>query len=136
MKTRIGIAAATLALVAGPGVAQEVSKIRVGSQATETSTSTANTYYSSSTTSTREFWGPDPAADRPVELKELARALRGNVDLIYEYVHDNVRTEFMYGLKKGGLGAMIDQSGTPFDQAHLMVELLREAGYSARYKVG
>src|SRR5688572_14472910 len=105
--------------------AQEVSKIRVGSVATETPTNTG--FYPASTTSTREFWGPDPMANRPVELKELARALRGNVDLIYEYVHDNIRTEFMYGLKKGGLGAMIDRSGTPFDQAHLMFELLRES---------
>jgi len=123
-------------LVAGHVSAQEVSKIRIGTLTSNTSTTTANSYYPATTTSTREFWGPDPNANRPVELKELARALRNDADLIYEYVHDNIRTEFMYGLKKGALGAVIDQSGTSFDQAHLMVELLREAGYSARYKAG
>ncbi len=116
--------------------AAEVAQIKVGAQAAETSTTTANSYYGTGLTSTREIWGPDPTANRPAELKELARALRYNVDLIYEYVHDNVRTVFMYGLQKGALGAVIDQSGTPFDQAHLMVELLRESGYSARFKVG
>lgn len=116
--------------------AQDLSQYKVGALSSNTSTTTANSYYTTSLTSTREFWGPDPAAGRPVEIKELARALRNDVDLIHEYVHDNVRTTFMYGLQKGALGALIDQSGTPFDQAELMVELLREAGYSARYKVG
>ncbi|HEY7641619.1 MAG TPA: RHS repeat-associated core domain-containing protein [Steroidobacteraceae bacterium] len=118
--------------------AQDLSQIRVASQAANTSTATANSYFSGfadTTTSTRDRWGPDPS-NRPVELKDLARALRNNVDLIYEYVHDNIRTVFMYGLQKGALGAMIDQSGTPFDQAELMVELLRQAGYTASYKEG
>ncbi|HZF14668.1 MAG TPA: transglutaminase domain-containing protein [Steroidobacteraceae bacterium] len=118
--------------------AADVSQIKVGSLTATAAPSTtqANAYYSASTVSTREIWGPDPAANRPAEFKELARALHNNVDLIYEYVHDNIRTTFMYGLQKGALGALIDQSGTPFDQAELMVELLRESGYSARYKVG
>lgn len=128
-----------LALASAPWCAEaagDLSQIKIGALGSNTSTATANDYYPQTTTSTREFWGPDPAANRPAELKELARALRHDVDLIYEYVHDNIRTVFMYGLQKGALGAMIDQSGTAFDQAHLMVELLRESGYSARYKVG
>ena len=132
--------------------AQDVSQIKLGVQAADTSTATANTYFTTVanfpdlpaypdpvqilTTSTREFWGSPTEINRPAEIKELARALRNDVDLIYEYVHDNVRTTFMYGLQKGALGALIDQSGTSFDQAHLMVELLREAGYSARFKEG
>jgi len=128
--------ALVVALSAGFARAAEIGQMKVGSEAANTSTTTANNYYPTSLTSTREIWGPDPTANRPAELKELARALRYNVDLIYEYVHDNVRTVFIYGLQKGALGAVIDQSGTPFDQAHLMVELLRESGYSARFKVG
>ena len=122
--------------------AQDVSQIKLGVQGAETSTSSAHSYFTNpvtfpdQTTSTREFWGSATEINRPAELKELARALRNDVDLIYEYVHDNVRTTFMYGLQKGALGALLDQSGTPFDQAHLMVELLREAGYSARFKSG
>jgi RHS repeat-associated protein len=74
---------------------------------------------------------------RPNEIVELARALRNNPDLIYDFVRNNVDTVWMYGLQKGAVGAIVDKSGTPFDQAHLMVELLRQAGYStAAYKVG
>lgn len=138
MKNIIASAAAlTVTLFScGAASASDVSQVKVGRQTANTSTATANGYYPSSSTSTRLIWGPDPAANRPAEIKELARALRGNVDLIYEYVHDNIRTVFIYGLQKGALGTLIDQSGTPFDQAQLMVELLRESGYSARYKAG
>src|SRR6202044_3552063 len=67
---------------------------------------------------------------------ETARALKNNVDLIYAYVRNNVQVSWMYGLQKGGLGAMIDRFGTPFDQADLMVKLLRQAGYTANYQIG
>ncbi|MBI3675384.1 MAG: RHS repeat protein, partial [Proteobacteria bacterium] len=64
------------------------------------------------------------------------RALKNNPDLIYEYVRNSIETVFIYGLQKGALGAEIDKSGTPFDQAMLMVELLRQAGYVANYQAG
>jgi hypothetical protein len=101
------------------------------------SPSQANTFYGSSTTSTdglSKITGE--ATPTPPEIIELARALKNNVDLIYAYVHDNIDTDFMYGLQKGPLGALIDKSGTPFDQAALMVALLRQAGYTASYQVG
>jgi len=116
--------------------AAQATDLRIGSLPADVSTATADAYFPSDTLSTREIWGPDPTLNRPAEIKDLARALRNNVDLIHEYVHDNVQTVFMYGLQKGALGALIDRSGTSFDQAQLMVELLRESGYSARYKVG
>lgn len=63
--------------------------------------------------------------------------MRNDPDLIYDFVRNNVNTVWMYGLQKGAVGAIVDKSGTPFDQAHLMVELLRQAGFSsAAYKVG
>src|SRR5205085_1929029 len=64
------------------------------------------------------------------EIVELSRALKNNVDLIYAYVHDNIDTEWEYGEAKGPLGTLIEKSGTPFDQAALMVALLRQAGYT------
>ena len=73
---------------------------------------------------------------RPPEIVELARALKNNPDLIYEYVHNNISNVWMYGLQKGALGAAIDKTGTDFDQAMLMVELLRQAGYTAGYEAG
>jgi len=77
-----------------------------------------------------------PGTRCPPEIIEMARALKNNVDLIYDYVHNNIETVWMFGVQKGALGALIDKSGTPFDQAMLMVELLRTAGYTAGYKIG
>ena len=105
----------------------------------------ANSWYGSATTHTTGY-GVSPThqgalntsapTSRAPELKELARTLKNAPDLIYEFVRNHIAVEFRYGLSKGALGAMIDRSGTAFDQAHLMVELLRESGYSARYRAG
>ncbi len=83
------------------------------------------------------------SAPRAVAIRELARTLSRAGALsadqftlnVYEYIYKNVDTEFRYGLSKGAFGALLDQSGTPFDQDHLMVELLREgaADYPANY---
>ncbi len=101
------------------------------------SISDANSYYGSNTNATdglQKITGrPTPT---PPEIIELARALKNNVDLIYAYVHDNIDTEWTYGEGKGPLGTLIEKSGTPFDQAALMVTLLRQAGYTASYQPG
>ncbi|MFO1015796.1 MAG: transglutaminase domain-containing protein [Caulobacteraceae bacterium] len=55
---------------------------------------------------------------------------------VFDWVRNNIAVEFRYGLGKGARGALIDQSGTPFDQAELMVKLLREAGITASFQVG
>ncbi|MFT4251929.1 MAG: transglutaminase domain-containing protein, partial [Caulobacter sp.] len=79
-----------------------------------------------------------PSGGRPIspEVKALAASLNHDPDLIYEYVRNTVDTEFIFGAHKGALGVLIDHSGSAFDQAMLMVELLRESGYAARYKFG
>ncbi len=85
-----------------------------------------------------------PAGGRPraPEIRELARGLRYDPNLFYEYIRNAVDTEFQYGLQKGALGVIVDGSGTAFDQANLLVELLREAdavngtSSAAKYKVG
>jgi hypothetical protein len=76
------------------------------------------------------------AADPPKELVELARALRNDPDLIYEYVYNNIDTLPMYGSLKGPLGAMLDGRGTSFDQAELMFELLKLAKLEPSYEFG
>lgn len=88
--------------------------------------------YATTTTSTNGLG----TTGNPPEIVELARALNSNVDQIYDFVRNYVDTSFMFGVQKGALGAIVDKSGTPFDQAHLMVSLLRQAGYSASYKYG
>lgn len=79
---------------------------------------------------------PNGVRVRAPELKSLARALRNDPDLIYEYVRNRIDTEFLFGMHKGALGTFIDGSGTAFDQAQLLTELLREAGYSTHYSYG
>ena len=66
----------------------------------------------------------------PASIAELARALRNDVDLIFEWVFNNVENHITYGLQKGGVGAIIDGFGNSFDQSDLMIQLLRQAGCS------
>ncbi|MDN6860456.1 RHS repeat-associated core domain-containing protein [Pseudomonas sp. CAN2814] len=80
--------------------------------------------------------GGDANPVGPASVPELARALRYNVDLIYQYIRNNVEYYPIWGVQKGSLGTIIDNQGTAFDQAALMVELLRESGYTASYVRG
>ncbi len=70
------------------------------------------------------------------DITALATALHNNPAAIYNWVHDNVEVDWTFGLSKGARGAAIDKSGTPFDQAQLLAELLRAAGYSPTYQFG
>lgn len=69
-------------------------------------------------------------------IAELARALNNDPNLIYQFVHDNISYYPIYGVHKGAYGALLDGSGTDFDQAMLMVALLRQAGFTANYVLG
>lgn len=72
----------------------------------------------------------------PASIAELARALKNDVDLIYYHVYNQIEYYPTFGLQKGGLGALIDGIGNPFDQCQLLVDLLTEAGYTAVYQFG
>jgi len=111
--------------------AMAVPSVKIGTAAL-ISPASADTSYGSSTTSTNTTG----ASTRPNEIIELARALNNSPDAIYDFVRNNIDTSFMYGLHKGAMGVLADRSGTPFDQAHLMVELLRQGGHSPVYKAG
>ncbi|MDX2107098.1 MAG: RHS repeat-associated core domain-containing protein [Candidatus Melainabacteria bacterium] len=69
-------------------------------------------------------------------IVEQARALRNDPQLIYQFVHDNIEWEPGWGLQKGALGALLDGMGNSFEQSALMIELLREAGFTASYVMG
>jgi hypothetical protein len=71
----------------------------------------------------------------PFSYTELARALKNDPDLIYEYVRNNIEYYPVWGTLKGA-AAVLDNVGTAFDQAALMVTLLREAGFTATYIKG
>jgi RHS repeat-associated protein len=112
--------------------------IKIGTAALISPTA-ADGYYGTSTQSTdglAAIINNSTETPVPPEITELNRALKMNVDLIYQYVHNNIQTVWMYGLQKGALGAEIDKSGTPFDQAELMIALLRQAGYTTSYIAG
>jgi RHS repeat-associated protein len=90
---------------------------------------------------------PGVVADsvRAPEIKALARALGAGraavtnieyISRVFNYVRVNIEPEFRFGLGKGARGAVVNQSGTPFDQAQLMIELLRENSISASYRLG
>ncbi|MBK7471420.1 MAG: hypothetical protein IPI73_13120 [Betaproteobacteria bacterium] len=72
----------------------------------------------------------------PPSIAELARALRNDVDLVYEYVRNNIEYYPVWGVQKGALGTILDNQGTAFDQAALMVALLRQAGHTANFVKG
>lgn len=72
----------------------------------------------------------------PASVVELARGLKNNVDLIYEYCATQLDFLPIQGLQKGALGVIIDQRGGSMDIADTMVQLLRQAGYSANYMYG
>jgi len=81
----------------------------------------------------------DPAGSSPPatpEIMELARALRHDPKLIYEYVHDHVDYVPYYGSLKGATLTYLDGSGNDADQASLMVALLRASGFPARFVFG
>ncbi|WP_375784009.1 RHS repeat-associated core domain-containing protein [Bradyrhizobium sp. Pha-3] len=82
--------------------------------------------------------GPSRAqtSPAPAEIVELARALKNDPDLIYEYVYNNIQTLPQYGSLKGPLGTLLDGKGTAFDQAELMVALLQQAGIAASFQIG
>ncbi|MFQ5535571.1 MAG: hypothetical protein ACE5EM_12210, partial [Sphingomonadales bacterium] len=114
----------------------ELPAVKIGTASLQTP-SAADSFYGAATLRT-----DDLGRGRPAEIKELARALRHDADLIYQFVRNRVEITAIYGLQKGALGALTDKHGTAFDQAHLMVELLREADavggttYNPTYKAG
>ena len=77
-----------------------------------------------------------PGVTAPASIPELARALKYDVNLIYEYVYTNIDYSPTYGLKKGALGTLLDGHGNDFDQSALLVSLLRASGYTANYTYG
>lgn len=76
-------------------------------------------------------------SSQPQEIVDLARALKGDPDLVYQHVYSTIDTIPRTGSLKGTLGTLIDRSGTAADQAELMVALLQQGGEcSARLQTG
>ncbi|MEP7247341.1 MAG: hypothetical protein ABI885_27165, partial [Gammaproteobacteria bacterium] len=133
--------AALVATFSGQAVAEPQS-VRVGT-AEFMSPSAADGWFFTQDTTQNHTNGLG-STQRPLEIQELARALgKGRytqtayAQVVFQYIYNNIETEFRFGMSKGGVGALLDQSGTPFDQAQLMVDLLREGGITtATYQTG
>ena len=146
--SRIGVAAracAAAVLLGGVVVTAALTSRDVSAQATP------NGYWLSSTlpafrlkqqTSTVDpssVNGAQPSPTPPVggpRITALARGLEYNPDRIYQFVRNTIAFEPQFGLHKGAEGAVLDGSAGSFDQAQLMVELLRASGVGARYVFG
>ncbi len=76
------------------------------------------------------------AEEITTEIDELARGLNHNPKLIYEYVRNHVDYVPYYGSLKGATLTYLDGSGNDFDQASLMIALLRASGYDSQYIYG
>ncbi|MDE9543245.1 putative toxin [Xenorhabdus bovienii] len=70
------------------------------------------------------------------EIRDLARALNYDLELIYEYVYYGIDYSTTFGLKKGPLGTFLDRSGNNMDQNMLFVTLLRQSCIKADYRYG
>lgn len=130
---RLAVALAAFVALAGPAAAQTLPSMKFKRGALVAPASALTFYGAGGHTNGL----PEAAfAGRPPEIVEAARALKNDPDLMFQFVRDHVRTEFAFGTRKGALGALIDRSGTPFDQAVLLVELARQGGLQARYRIG
>ncbi len=77
-----------------------------------------------------------PEAPLSKEITELAQSLNWNPVFIYEWVKNNVATEWYWGEMKGAEETLRQKSGNDADQAALLAALLRSSGFPTRYVRG
>lgn len=83
-----------------------------------------------------QFPAPNLSTAVTSEIQELARALKNDPNLIYQYVYDRVEYTPIYGSLKGAAATLLDGKGNDFDQCSLMIALLRQAGFTANFIYG
>ncbi|NOS73214.1 MAG: hypothetical protein HOP36_01470 [Methyloglobulus sp.] len=70
------------------------------------------------------------------EFSQLATALENDPRRIYQFVRNHFTYVPYYGALKGPLLTLKERSGNDFDQAAVLVELLRAAGITANFQYG
>ena len=88
--------------------------------------------------------GPPTAADLAEtpdikftdRIRILADALGKNPVSLYNFVHDYIEMDIYFGSLKGADGCLQEARGNDFDQASLLIALLRYHGIPARYEFG
>ena len=66
----------------------------------------------------------------------MRKSFNWNPVLIYEYVKNNIDTEWYWGCMKGAEETLRQKSGNDCDQATLFAALLRASGFPTRYVRG
>jgi RHS repeat-associated protein len=74
-----------------------------------------------------------PLAD---EILAQAKSLGYDYIRIYEFVRNNIRTQWYAGAMKGAVGTLRQKSGNDIDQASLLIALFRASGLPSRYVHG
>ncbi len=77
-----------------------------------------------------------PEAPISKEIASLAQSLNWQPVAIYEYVKNNIATEWYWGCMKGAEETLHQKSGNDCDQATLFAALLRASGFPTRYVRG
>lgn len=67
------------------------------------------------------------------EIANLATKLGNDPRRMYEWVRNNIRTEFYYGCSRGAALTLLEQAGNDIDQCALLGALLKAAGYAPSY---
>jgi RHS repeat-associated protein len=83
---------------------------------------------------TTDDTAPTPETLLAPEIVAKAQELGHDPLRLYNFVHDTIETEVYYGSKKGALGTLREGAGNDFDQASLLIALLRASGIAARYE--
>jgi hypothetical protein len=96
----------------------------------------AQAYYASRALSMTTLKGVSSSTSASLEITELARALQYDPKLIFDYVHNHIDYVPYFGSLKGAVLTYLDGCGNDFDQASLMIALLRESGYTAQFVYG
>ncbi|WP_444998447.1 RHS repeat-associated core domain-containing protein [Aliikangiella sp. IMCC44359] len=65
-----------------------------------------------------------------------AQALEHDYIKIYDFVHNQIKTEWYVGASKGAEGTLLQLSGNDVDQASLLIALFRASGLASRYVHG
>jgi hypothetical protein len=77
---------------------------------------------------------PEAPIDR--QIATLAQSLNWNPVSIYEYVKNNIETQWYWGCMKGAEETLLQKSGNDCDQATLLAALMRASGFPTRYVRG
>lgn len=70
------------------------------------------------------------------EIEEIASSLNHNPTELFLYVRNNFDYQPYYGSSKGSVGTYWEKAGNDFDQASLLIALLRASNIPARYVSG